>query len=132
MSFRRTSLVALGCLALIALPAIRAEQPRSGATAGIQVSLDVQRVPPKAGSKGATPQYICFARIQRAGGAVLLEPKIQTAQGREASLSSTLESGERIAFKVLIPAPNQLTWEVAVTPPAGPAEQHRATITLPL
>ncbi len=132
MSFPRTSLVAIGCLALIALPAIRAEQASSGASTGMEVSLDVQRVLPPSGEDGATPQYLCAATIQRAGGALLLEPKIQTIQGQEASVTSTLESGERVAFKVLIPASNEVTWEVEVTPPAGPPERHRATITLPL
>lgn len=95
---------------------------------GTNVTIEVKRV--ESAAAGAVPYFLCIASIER-GGEVLTQPKIQTPQGTQASTATVTDAGVKVVLKVLVSAPNRLSYEVALTPVTGPLEMHRATITLP-
>ncbi len=113
------------CAAAVLCSGIALSAPDAPAT---NVSIEVKRV--ETISAGAVPTFLCMASIEQ-GGEVLSQPKIQTPQGVHASVGTTTDAGIKVELKVLVSSPKQLTYEVAITPIAGPVERHRATITLP-
>jgi hypothetical protein len=94
-------------------------------TSGIEVALDVQHMTPPPGKD--VHQYMCAAKISL-NGELILAPKIQTQQGLEASVSSTTDSGTRVTLRILVSAPDRLTYDVLIAPSQGRAEHHRATV----
>ena len=120
---------AAAAIAAIALSANRASSTPSAS--GTEVVLEVERIAAPAGRAVAAPQYLCSAKLQRVGGEVLAQPRIAALQGVPASVTTTTESGSKVALKVLVSAPNRVSDETDITSPQGSTEHHRATITLP-
>ncbi len=101
----------------------------SSTSAGTDVTIDVQRM---ASSNGAMPikaQYTCTATVRR-GGEVLTEPRIQTMEGQEARVMTTTDGGVKVTLTVLVPSPQELTYDLTVASAGSSPERHRASIKL--
>ena len=128
---RRPVLVAAGIAALLAFVSSATPAWSAPDSSGVDVLLEVERVSPPPGRQGGLAQYLCTARIQRLSGEVLSMPRITTSQGVQASVTSYPDAGGTVALRVLVSAPNRLSFEVEITSPGGVPEHHKATVALP-
>jgi hypothetical protein len=102
-----------------------------GDTSETEVLLQVERVDAGARPAGSKPQYLCSATLQRVGGEVLSNPRIQVLEGIPASVATTTDSGIKVFFKILVSASNRASYEIEIMSAGGAIERHRATIEFP-